>query len=346
VYLQADKEYGRTPLMMCGFDPQQHMDFVDKQCVKIGKLLVGAGASVRAVDKLGWNALHLAALRGLGRYSKFLIHQVYNETMQTRSKEVPMDTDKGTTTGATTNVDIGDHDDIQLGNDSMGSHQVIEYINHKDEDGRTAIMKAISHGHFGAVKIIRKYFLQAVEAGTNTRQDTHQSIQRDYNEFLQVVDNYNATVLHYAVQSALANHTNVPILQELLRRPNATASTKGSGDNVNIFVDMTDVDGRTPLMYAVIGHPKHLIPLFDRTSAQSAAALAHAAEKEAYLTLIRDLLAAGADPRLIDGFGVSAQSMCPVNSHIVRELLANAAVDKQMQEYEAFVGDQQQSDEF
>jgi ankyrin repeat protein len=324
--------------MMCGFDPQQHMDFVDKQCVKIGKLLVGAGASVRAVDKLGWNALHLAALRGLGRYSKFLIQQVYNETMQTRVKEG--------TTGETNNVEMGDHDDIQLGNDSMGSHQVIEYINHKDEDGRTAIMKAISHGHFGAVKIIRKYFLQAVEAGTNTRQDTHQSIQRDYNEFLQVVDNYNATVLHYAVQSALANHTNVPILQELLRRPNATASTKGSGDNVNIFVDMTDVDGRTPLMYAVIGHPKHLIPLFDRTSAQSAAALAHAAEKEAYLTLIRDLLAAGADPRLIDGFGVSAQSMCPVNSHIVRELLANAAVDKQMQEYEAFVGDQQQSDEF
>jgi ankyrin repeat protein len=326
VYLQADKEYGRTPLMMCGFDPQQHMDFVDKQCVKIGKLLVGAGASVRAVDKLGWNALHLAALRGLGRYSKFLIQQVYNETMQTRVKEG--------TTGETNNVEMGDHDDIQLGNDSMGSHQVIEYINHKDEDGRTAIMKAISHGHFGAVKIIRKYFLQAVEAGTNTRQDTHQSIQRDYNEFLQVV------------QSALANHTNVPILKELLRRQNATASTNGSGDNVNIFVDMTDVDGRTPLMYAVIGHPKHLIPLFDRTSAQSAAALAHAAEKEAYLTLIRDLLAAGADPRLIDGFGVSAQSMCPVNSHIVRELLANAAVDKQMQEYEAFVGDQQQSDEF
>jgi hypothetical protein len=238
--------------MMCGFDPQTDPAVVDKACVRIGNALVDAGAIVDKVDKLGWNALHMSALRGLPRYTKFLIQQ----------------TSKATDGGA-------ENPDKRK-----------SFINHKDEDGQTAIMKAISHGHSSIISIFRLFGL-------------------DY----EVRDNYNATILHHAVQAAINNYGHTPVLVEVLK--GLSAVPRGE------IIDSVDVDGRTALMYAVLGYPR---------------AIVGETEMANYFSVVRLLLDAGADPRKQDMFEVSVMSMCPLNSP-VREMLAVATVDIQLQEH-------------
>lgn len=71
---KLERRYGRTSLMMCGFDPQtENMSLIDENCSSIGKLLVASGADISIVDRTGWDALSMASVRGFTKYSTFLI---------------------------------------------------------------------------------------------------------------------------------------------------------------------------------------------------------------------------------------------------------------------------------
>ena len=71
---RIEEDYGRTSLMVCGFDPQDtNRTKVDIDCSIIAKLLHQKGANLSAVDDNGWDALALGAVRGYSRYCKFLL---------------------------------------------------------------------------------------------------------------------------------------------------------------------------------------------------------------------------------------------------------------------------------
>lgn len=55
---------GRTPMMLCGIDPQQTRDRVDQACGRIAKMLISAGAEVNHLDKSGWTPTAYAASLG------------------------------------------------------------------------------------------------------------------------------------------------------------------------------------------------------------------------------------------------------------------------------------------
>jgi hypothetical protein len=56
---------GRTPIMQCGLDPQYSRVITDEHCVNIVHVLSAFGADSHVIDKYGWNAVSLAASRGL-----------------------------------------------------------------------------------------------------------------------------------------------------------------------------------------------------------------------------------------------------------------------------------------
>lgn len=71
---RIEEDHGRTPLMVCGFDPQDtNTAKVDSDCATIADLLHEKGANLSAVDDNGWDALSLGAVRGYWRYCKFLL---------------------------------------------------------------------------------------------------------------------------------------------------------------------------------------------------------------------------------------------------------------------------------
>lgn len=65
--------HGRSSIMVCGIDPQKERNELDKDCVKIVEQLHKAGADIAAKDKTGWDALSLAAFRGLTRVCRYLL---------------------------------------------------------------------------------------------------------------------------------------------------------------------------------------------------------------------------------------------------------------------------------
>lgn len=275
--------------MMCGFDPQSdNQTIVDKDCVKIGKALVAAGATVTKTDNHGCTALHMAAMQGLPQFSRFLINATYSESWKdTENREV-----------------------------------MREFIHKRDEDGRTALMKAISHGHYSTVKAIVKFGVDFT-----------------------ICDNYNASVLHYAVQSSLSNATlHTPILRLLVQHLNLTFSNQRRQ-----LMNLPDNDGRTPLMYAVIDHPKSLLSQKPDEEENDGDVETRKMKMYEYLEIIRILLDGGADPTAVDSYGVSALSMAPTappsttstkrNNYFaekLREMLAVAAADQQLRAYEEF----------
>ena len=128
--------------MMCGFNPQSFSQSqIDAACVKIAKELVNAGANIYHSDNTGLTALHMAAIRGLTKLTRYLILQ---------SKNI-----------STTRL-------IDQQNGSQQQHQQQQqplqpvhmeheaYLNARDEDGRTALINAVSHGHLSTVKVLVK----------------------------------------------------------------------------------------------------------------------------------------------------------------------------------------------
>ena len=58
---------------VCGLDPQDDIDEVDRSCVKIAKLLNKSRANLSLVDNYGLNAIHMAAVRGHHRMCAYLM---------------------------------------------------------------------------------------------------------------------------------------------------------------------------------------------------------------------------------------------------------------------------------
>lgn len=71
---RMDDTHARTALLVCGSDPKDRdRPTVDKECVKIAKLLYKGGANMSHVDKEGWNAVSMGAVRGYTRFCRYLI---------------------------------------------------------------------------------------------------------------------------------------------------------------------------------------------------------------------------------------------------------------------------------
>eukprot|EP01039_Chlorochromonas_danica_P003301 gene3301-3621_t len=73
---RAEEDYGRTAVMVCGFDPQtKNHTKLDRACAMITQMLHEAGGNLSVVDREGWDALSLAAMRGLNRVCKYLVEK-------------------------------------------------------------------------------------------------------------------------------------------------------------------------------------------------------------------------------------------------------------------------------
>lgn len=71
---RTDEQHGRTPLLVCGLDPQERdRPTLDWECVSIAKLLHKRGANMQHVDNAGWDALSMGAARGLTRFCRYLV---------------------------------------------------------------------------------------------------------------------------------------------------------------------------------------------------------------------------------------------------------------------------------
>jgi len=76
----AEKEHGRTALMMCGYKDADKLDYkhrmkTDRACLSIAKDMKAAGADMSHIDNHGWCVLSMAAIRGLTLFSEYLIQQ-------------------------------------------------------------------------------------------------------------------------------------------------------------------------------------------------------------------------------------------------------------------------------
>ena len=118
---QVEQTYSRTALMMCGFSPPATTSHaqIDTSCANIANALVNAGADIWHRDANGLTALHMAAARGLGKFVEYLVTQ--SKTMSKVSQE-----------------------------------QHALFLDARDEDGRTALINAISHSHLDTVKVLLK----------------------------------------------------------------------------------------------------------------------------------------------------------------------------------------------
>lgn len=72
---RKSEPYGRTPAMVCGFDPQKNQTDVDVDCTKIVKMIHKHGGNLNTTDKAGWDALSLAAFRGLTKLSRYILKE-------------------------------------------------------------------------------------------------------------------------------------------------------------------------------------------------------------------------------------------------------------------------------
>jgi hypothetical protein len=53
---KAESNHGRTPIMMCGLDPQQNsVSLIDENCLKIVQMLTNFKANITQIDKYGWD---------------------------------------------------------------------------------------------------------------------------------------------------------------------------------------------------------------------------------------------------------------------------------------------------
>ena len=92
-------------------------------------------------------------------------------------------------------------------------------INSKDVNGRTPLMKAVTHGHLVTVKRLLELHANACD-----------------------VDKHRWSALHFAVRQVVQHHEIfMPVLQHIL-----------SVARQEVCVDVIDEDGRTPLMYAAL----------------------------------------------------------------------------------------------
>jgi hypothetical protein len=73
---RMDDTHARTALLVCGSDPKNRdRPTLDKECVKIAKVLYKGGANMSHVDKEGWNAVSMGAVRGYTRFCRYLIDE-------------------------------------------------------------------------------------------------------------------------------------------------------------------------------------------------------------------------------------------------------------------------------
>ena len=174
-----------------------------------------------------------------------------------------------------------------------------------------------------------------------------------------VGDAYTTSALHYTVQGAVQNRNYVPILQYMVKavkmhnkaitesekmghEVTAAVATQGVLEGIGelINIDVRDADERTPLMYAIIGSQSLSSESVSASASESATPVTELAEHVSSLqnaqNVILELLDAGADPTLTDSFGISAIAMVPLERQELRELLANAAADMKLKQYEHF----------
>jgi hypothetical protein len=71
---RTEKNYGRTSLLQCGFDPQSdNLRDVDSNCTTIAHMISLHGANLSHVDKHGWNGVAIGAMKGMTKYTEFLL---------------------------------------------------------------------------------------------------------------------------------------------------------------------------------------------------------------------------------------------------------------------------------
>jgi hypothetical protein len=78
---RMEPDHGRTALLQCGFDPQsENLEEIDENCTSIAHMLSLHGANLSHVDKHGWNGVAIGAMKGMKKYTEFLL-----------SRKVPID---------------------------------------------------------------------------------------------------------------------------------------------------------------------------------------------------------------------------------------------------------------
>jgi ankyrin repeat protein len=71
---RKEPDHGRTSLLQCGFDPQSDdLEELDQNCTSIAHMLSLHGANLSHVDKHGWNGVSIGAMKGMTKYTEFLL---------------------------------------------------------------------------------------------------------------------------------------------------------------------------------------------------------------------------------------------------------------------------------
>lgn len=223
---RVEEMHGRTPLLACGLESKgRDRDTLDTECVRIARVLSKKGANMSHVDRDGWDAVSIGAVRGYTKFCRYLV---------SKHKLDP---------------------------------------NRRDAQGRTSLMKAAGHGHFGTFATLLNYSANA-------------SIAEPEN---------GMTAIHFATTFALQNSGQTAFLRnvtELLtgsgvhakkrQTKEKTSRTAGSAAYPLSLDAYVDKNKRTPLMYAAISNNAEVLEV---------------------------LLEAASDPRLTDSFGIACTSM-------------------------------------
>eukprot|EP01041_Mallomonas_annulata_P001200 gene1200-2332_t len=146
----------------------------------------------------------------------------------------------------------------------------------KDSFGRTPLMKSVAHGHMETTQLLLSN-----------------------NANISEVDNHGWNSLHFATRQALTDSTHVPMLSLLLDKMTPKLQ------NFHLTINHRDIEGRTPLMMAVLGRHSEIIQI---------------------------LLDNNADPRILDNNNISMISILSntINENesinTIRDMLMDAVI--------------------
>jgi hypothetical protein len=184
---RKESSHGRTSLLQCGFDPQSdNLEELDSNCTTIAHMISLHGANLSHVDKHGWNGVAIGAMKGMTKYTEFLLSRGVSIDLPDESGRTPLM--KAVVHGHLQTVkmllghganlshvdnfgwsvfhfavrQLGGHDYFLpilefLASTASSSPQTAQSLNLQDSDGRTPLMYAAVQDTDAATEILLRH---------------------------------------------------------------------------------------------------------------------------------------------------------------------------------------------